>query len=87
MKDIKIKGAREHNLKDVSINLPREKFVVITGLSGSGKSTFLKILSGEIDPDEGSIALNPNERVAMLQQDQFAFDEQIVLDTVMMGYN
>ena len=39
MKQIRIKGAREHNLKNVSIDLPREKFVVITGLSGSGKST------------------------------------------------
>jgi ATPase subunit of ABC transporter with duplicated ATPase domains len=58
----------------------------VIGANGAGKSTFLKILSGEIEPNKGSITITPGERMAVLKQNQFAFDEFTVLDTVMMGH-
>src|SRR3989338_6042165 len=58
----------------------------IIGANGSGKSTFLKILSGEIDTTAGDVAVTPGERISVLKQDQFAFDDYEVLTTVIMGY-
>jgi ATPase subunit of ABC transporter with duplicated ATPase domains len=58
----------------------------VIGANGAGKSTFLKILSGEIDPTRGQVALDPGKRMAVLKQNHFEFDETPVLDTVMMGY-
>ncbi|RUA06593.1 MAG: ABC-F family ATPase [Flavobacteriia bacterium] len=57
----------------------------IIGANGSGKSTFLKILSGEIDPTSGSVSLEKGKRMSVLSQDHFAYDEYPVLETVMMG--
>jgi len=58
----------------------------LIGANGSGKSTFLKILSGEVEQNEGSVNTGPGERIAVLRQDQFAFDEYTVIDTVIMGH-
>ncbi len=58
----------------------------IIGANGAGKSTFLKILSGEIEAQTGSVTMNPGERLAVLNQDQFQFDEYPVLDTVILGH-
>src|SRR6478609_9296563 len=58
----------------------------IIGANGAGKSTFLKILSGEIEPNKGNIDITPGERMAVLKQNQFEFDEQTVLNTVLMGH-
>ncbi len=58
----------------------------LIGANGSGKSTFLKILSGEIDPTAGKVTVTPGERISTLNQDQFAYDEQPVLMTVVMGH-
>ncbi|HEV2355121.1 MAG TPA: ATP-binding cassette domain-containing protein [Puia sp.] len=57
----------------------------LIGANGAGKSTFMKILAGQIKPDEGEIAVDRGVKVAMLKQDQYAFDEYTVLDTVLMG--
>jgi len=57
----------------------------IIGANGSGKSTFLKIISGKIDPTAGQVILDKGKRMSVLSQDHFAFDEYQVLDTVMMG--
>ncbi|TNE50349.1 MAG: ATP-binding cassette domain-containing protein [Deltaproteobacteria bacterium] len=59
----------------------------LIGANGAGKSTFLKVLSGEIEPSEGRISIEPNKRMAVLQQNQFAYDEHTVLDTVIMGFS
>jgi ATPase subunit of ABC transporter with duplicated ATPase domains len=59
----------------------------VIGANGAGKSTFLKILSGDIDPTRGSVALEPGKRMAVLRQNHYAFDEVPVLDTVMMGHS
>jgi len=58
----------------------------LIGANGSGKSTFLKILSGEVDSTAGEVAVSPDKRIAVLKQDQFAFDEYTALTTVIMGH-
>ncbi len=58
----------------------------VIGANGSGKSTFLKILAGEIEPNAGDVAVSGGERISILKQDQFAFDEFQVLETVIMGH-
>ena len=58
----------------------------IIGANGAGKSTFLKILSGEIDPTSGNVSITPGKRMAVLKQDHFEFDEFPVLETVIMGH-
>jgi ATPase subunit of ABC transporter with duplicated ATPase domains len=58
----------------------------VIGANGAGKSTFLKILSGDIDPNSGHVSIDPGKRMAVLRQNHYEFDEVPVLDTVMMGY-
>lgn len=71
---------------DVNINFLDGNCYGLIGANGSGKSTFLKILSGEIEPTKGDIVVDPGERISVLKQDQFAFDDFKVLDTVIMGH-
>lgn len=59
----------------------------VIGANGAGKSTFLKILSGDIDPTAGSVSIEPGKRMAVLRQNHYAYDEVSVLDTVVMGHN
>jgi len=72
--------------KDVNIKFTPGNCYGLIGANGAGKSTFLKILSGEITPDKGDISIGSRERVAVLRQDQFAFDEETVFNTVIMGH-
>src|SRR5213082_729325 len=58
----------------------------LIGANGCGKSTFMKILGGELEPTAGSVAIDSNERVGRLRQDQFAFEAERVLDVVLMGH-
>lgn len=58
----------------------------LIGANGCGKSTFMKILSGDLEPTSGTVTITPNERVGNLRQDQFAFEEFSVMDTVIMGH-
>ena len=58
----------------------------LIGANGCGKSTFMKILSGDLEPSAGNVSISPNERVGNLRQDQFAFEEFTVIDTVIMGH-
>ena len=73
--------------KDVDIKFIPGNCYGLIGANGTGKSTFLKILSGEIEPDKGSVCTGPGERIAVLKQDHFAFDEETVIDTVIMGHD
>jgi len=59
----------------------------VIGANGAGKSTFLKILAGDIDPNSGSVVIDPGKRMAVLRQNHYEFDDVSVLDTVMMGHN
>src|SRR3990172_10812659 len=59
----------------------------LIGANGAGKSTFLKILSGEVDSSSGDVILTPGERIGVLKQDHFEFEESEVLQTVIMGHS
>ncbi len=72
--------------KDVNIKFTPGNCYGLIGANGSGKSTFLKILAGEREADKGEVIVGPKERIAVLRQDQFAFDEESVFDTVVMGH-
>ncbi|NCI46164.1 ABC-F family ATP-binding cassette domain-containing protein [Sediminibacterium soli] len=71
---------------EVNINFIKGNCYGVIGANGAGKSTFLKILSGEIEPNKGTVEITPGERMAVLKQNQFEFDEVSVLNTVMMGH-
>lgn len=71
---------------EVNLNFIKGNCYGVIGANGAGKSTFLKILSGEIEPNKGSVEITPGERLAVLKQNQFEFDEYTVLNTVMMGH-
>ena len=72
--------------QDVNLKLTPGNTYGIIGANGAGKSTFLKLLQGELQPTEGVIAIGEGERMSSLQQDHFAFDEFTVLDTVIQGH-
>lgn len=72
---------------EVNIKFVQGNCYGVIGANGAGKSTFLKILSGEIDPNGGQVAIEPGKRMAVLKQNHFEFDENTVLDTVMMGHS
>src|SRR6266567_3730974 len=71
---------------EVNINFTKGNCYGVIGANGAGKSTFLKIVSGEIEPNKGTVSITPGERMAVLYQNQFAFDDYTVLNTVMMGH-
>ncbi len=71
---------------EVNLNFVKGNCYGIIGANGAGKSTILKIISGEIEPNKGSVSITPGERMAVLRQDQFEFDEITVLNTVLMGH-
>ena len=71
---------------EVKLSFTKGNCYGVIGANGAGKSTFIKILSGEIEPNKGSIDITPGERMAVLKQNQFEFDEQTVLNTVLMGH-
>ena len=71
---------------EVNINFTKGNCYGVIGANGAGKSTFLKILSGEIEPNKGTVEITPGERLAVLKQNHFEFDEQTVLNTVLMGH-
>jgi ATPase subunit of ABC transporter with duplicated ATPase domains len=70
---------------EVSINFTKGNCYGIIGANGAGKSTFLKILSGEIEPNKGNVSITPGERLSILKQNHFEFNEYTVLNTVLMG--
>ena len=71
---------------EVNLNFVKGNCYGVIGANGAGKSTFLKILSGEIEPNKGRVEISPGERMAVLKQNQFAFDNTTVLNTVLMGH-
>jgi ATPase subunit of ABC transporter with duplicated ATPase domains len=72
--------------EDVNLKFTQGNCYGIIGANGAGKSTFLKILSGEIDPSGGSVSFTPGERMAVLSQNHYAFDDFTVIEAVMMGH-
>ena len=78
-------GARKL-FEDVNIKFTEGNCYGLIGANGAGKSTFLKILAGDIEPNTGEVSITPGQRLAVLKQDHFAYDEEEVLKTVIMGH-
>ncbi|PHM48509.1 ABC-F family ATPase [Xenorhabdus miraniensis] len=73
--------------ENISVKFGNGNRYGLIGANGAGKSTFMKILGGDLTPTSGNVSLDPNERLGKLRQDQFAFEEYTVLDTVIMGHS
>lgn len=86
VKDLKLAYGKRVLFEDVNLNFTKGNCYGVIGANGAGKSTFLKILSGEIEPNKGTVEITPGERMAVLKQNQFQFDEETVLNTVMIGH-
>lgn len=86
VKDLKLAYGKRVLFEDVNLNFTQGNCYGVIGANGAGKSTFLKILSGEIEPNKGTVEITPGERMAVLKQNQFEFDNETVLNTVMMGH-
>jgi ATPase subunit of ABC transporter with duplicated ATPase domains len=84
--DLSLTYGERSLFKDVNLKFTPGNCYGIIGANGAGKSTFLKILSGETEYDRGEISFGKNERIAVLKQDHFAFEEYPALETVIMGY-
>jgi len=72
--------------EDVNLKFTHGNCYGVIGANGAGKSTFMKILSGDVDPTSGSVSFTPGERMAVLTQDHYAFDEVPVIETVLIGH-
>lgn len=84
--DVGLRFGDKELYKEVNLKFTKGNCYGIIGANGAGKSTFLKILSGEIEPNTGSVSITEKERMSVLQQDHFKYDEFTVLDTVIMGH-
>ena len=83
--NITLRVGKKALFEDVNIKFTSGNCYGLIGANGAGKSTFLKILSGQLEPSQGEVIITPGERLSFLQQDHFKYDEFPVLDTVMMG--
>ena len=72
--------------KDVNIKFTRGNIYGVIGANGAGKSTLLRAISGDLEPNKGTVELGPGERLSVLEQDHFKYDDYKVIDTVLMGY-
>ena len=72
--------------ENVSVKFGNGNRYGLIGANGSGKTTFMKILGGDLEPSSGNVSKDPNERLGKLRQDQFAYEEFSVIDTVIMGH-
>jgi ATPase subunit of ABC transporter with duplicated ATPase domains len=86
VKNVTLAYGKRVLFEEVNINFIKGNCYGVIGANGAGKSTFLKILSGEIEPNKGSVEIGKGERMAVLKQNQFQFDEFTVLNTVLMGH-
>ena len=84
--DLAIQFGKQVLYKDVNIKFTNGNIYGIIGANGAGKSTLIRAISGELEASKGTIELGPGERMSVLSQDHFKYDEFNVLDTVMMGY-
>ena len=72
--------------ENISVKFGEGNRYGLIGANGCGKSTFMKILGGDLEPSAGNVSLDPGERLGKLRQDQFAYEDVRVLDVVMMGH-
>ena len=86
VKNVTLSFGKRVLFDEVNLSFTRGNCYGVIGANGAGKSTFLKILSGDIEPNKGNVEVTPGERIAVLKQNQFEFDERTVLHTVLMGH-
>ena len=84
-KNLDLYYGENHALKNINMNIKAGAITAFIGPSGCGKSTFLKILSGQLDTTKGDIVITPGQRLSVLEQDHFKYDDNVVMDTVIMG--
>lgn len=84
--DLALRYGDKKLFEDVNLKFTKGNCYGVIGANGAGKSTFLKILSGQVDPNKGEVFITPGERMAVLSQDQFAYDAHTVRETVIMGH-
>ncbi|BDD08715.1 ABC transporter ATP-binding protein [Fulvitalea axinellae] len=85
--NLSLRFGKKPLFEDVNLRFTEGNCYGVIGANGAGKSTFLKIISGEIDQTSGQVAMTPGARMTVLKQDHFAFDSYTVLDTVLMGHD
>ena len=85
--DLRLQFGGRTLFDDVNLKFAPGNCYGIIGANGAGKSTFIKILSGEISPTSGRIEISPGERLAVLKQNHFAYEEEAVLTTVILGHS
>lgn len=83
--NVSLNFSGQNLFSDVNLKFTQGNCYGVIGANGAGKSTFLKILSGELDSTTGEVSIDPNCRMSVLKQDHFAYDEYTVLDTIIMG--
>ena len=86
VRDLKLAYGKRVLFEEVNLNFTKGNCYGVIGANGAGKSTFLKILSGEIEANKGNVDITPGERMAVLKQNQFQFDEESVINTVLIGH-
>ena len=87
VKNVTLSFGKRILFDEVNLNFTKGNCYGVIGANGAGKSTFLKILSGEIEPNKGTVEVTPGERLAVLKQNQFEFDDFTVLNTVLKGHD
>ena len=85
--DLTIQFGKRVLFADVNLKFTPGNCYGIIGANGTGKSTMLRMISGDLDPTRGTVTFGPDERLSVLSQDHFAFDEYTVIDTVLMGHD
>ena len=83
--NVTLRVGRKALFEDVNVKFTEGNCYGLIGANGAGKSTFLKILSGKLEPSKGEVIITPGERLSFLEQDHFKYDDYLVLDTVIMG--
>ncbi len=83
--NVTLRVGKKALFEDVNVKFTEGNCYGLIGANGAGKSTFLKILSGQLEPTKGEVIISPGERLSFLQQDHFKYDDYLVLDTVIMG--
>lgn len=84
--DVSLRYGDKKLFEEVNLQFNPGHCYGVIGANGAGKSTFLKVLAGEVEPQSGHVSIAPNRRLAVLEQDQFAYEDYIALDTVLMGH-
>ena len=82
---ITLRFGKKALFEDVSIKFTEGNCYGVIGANGAGKSTFLRILSGQLEPTRGNVTITPGQRLSVLEQDQNKYDKEVVLDAVMQG--